>query len=321
MGFLLAINPMKNVCISAPPHLLPKIQSGENVVNIAAEFQLTVEQTVKHAIELIKRGKGISLSNLKTFCGDANECDSEIQEKLTEEDLCANVASVTIFDRIHHECPNASRIYIEVVLAYYQVRHHLKRLKVPYVDVADDSLVKGNRLIIPISAPKRQIDYDGYDAKPNKFRGTDIDEYYQNRYSDDDPMDSDEDDEADCTWNDEDFDGFIEISDDAGSQHSGSSETSSNSVIEMDQDEGAVNEANNFQLIGIFDDGDVESHICEAVGNTPNQPTSTSSLTVSSFQMSIGSDDDLCIEAAAAYEHLFEAQTKRSRPPLHQTDA
>lgn len=162
MGFLLP-----NVSTSAPPHLLVKIQSGENVVDIAIEFQLTVEKTNKHAVELIKRGQAISLTHLKTFCGD--KCDpDEVYYLLTDEDKSASIKSAVIVDRVHHQCPKASKIFIEVVLAYYQVRHHLNGLKVPYVDVADDTLVNGGLLIIPMTVEKRKREKDENDARPHK---------------------------------------------------------------------------------------------------------------------------------------------------------
>lgn len=348
MGFRLVVDSMPNVRQLAPPHLLALIQSEKNVDEIVANLQITIEQATKHVVELIKRGKLITLSNLKAFCGDANSCNStEIQEQLTDGELCATSppdATEAIVDRIHNECPNASKIFIEVVLTYYQVRHHLKCRRQPYVDVVDDTLVKGKLLLIPISAPNRKTEPD-YDAKPSRYN-PDMDEFFGNRVDDYDPENSSGSEDSDCdsennseiSNDDDDDDSFLNhdefdmdyrsqnTSDASDSQQSGSSICISiDSAADSDEEdvELLIRGGNEFESNGIIDDCDVESQTFKNQNHSVlvNLTKSTTSMKrASSFQMSIGSEsdgeideNDLCTAVMDAYETLFEPPTKIRR--------
>lgn len=329
MGLRLVLDSMPNVRQLAPPHLLPKVQSGKCVVDIAAELQITIEQTTKHVVELIKRGKLISLCNLRAFCGETDTCDpTEIYEKFTDEDLCATQppkAIETIIDRIHNECPNASKIFIEVVLAYYQVRHHLKRKRKPYVDVVDDTLVLGE-LLIRAGTPTKPIGDSDHKAKPWRFQ--DIDTYYGNRVDDVNLMDSSSsedgdsevedddvedsnrietaanidgsqyelaDEEADSLWNNAEFDPTFRYrssseSLDEGQQSGSGSCISVDCVVETDEEDMEIGQDHEFEFNGIIDDDDsnVESQERGNIGQTA--PTSTSLKRESSFEISIGNE-------------------------------
>lgn len=358
MGFRLVIDSMPNVRQLAPPHLLPKIQSGENVFEIAEELQITVEQTIKHIVELIKRGKAISLSNLKAFCVVGDNYDPiEIQEKLTDADLNAILSSnaiEAIVDRVHNECPNVSKIFIEVVLAYYQVRHHLKCKRQPYVDVVDDTLVKG-KLLIPVNTPKPQTFPDN-NAKPWRFNPSndtiDMDTYFGNPVDDYDPDESsssdntddddeicsqqeNEDDEDNTFWVNNEFNPtyrghrFSNPSNSFNSSNRQQSESSvdSDGIVEMDVEDMESNPGDGFELSGIIDDCDVELQEPENSVEEANQTKSTTSgvYRVPSFQMSIGSEElnenDLCTAVMDAYEFLYESPTKKAKLLLRRSDA
>lgn len=161
MGLRLVIDSMPHVRQYAPPHLLGKIQSGENVMDIAEEFHITTEHAVKHCVELLKRGKCITLMNLKTFCAVPTTCDpADVLDHLTKDDLCAITPSNAVdpvITRLQSACPHLTRIFIECVLTYYQVREHLKSKNVPFVDVVNDTLVNG-KYLIPAKPPKRKAD-------------------------------------------------------------------------------------------------------------------------------------------------------------------
>lgn len=338
MGLRLVVDSMPNVRQLAPPHLLALIQSDKNVDEIAADLQITSDQATKHVVELIKRGKLITLSNLKAFCGNANACDpNEIQEQLTDDELCATSppnAIEAIVDRIRSECPNASEKFIEVVLAYYQVRHHLKSKRQPYVDVVDDTLVKGKLLLIPISTANRKTEPD-YDAKPSRFNPNtdiiDMDSFFGNHVDDYDPdesscsEDSERDSENITEISNDDDDSFLNhdefftnyTSDESESSHSHQSESSENDV------EARVNGGSQFESNGIIDDCDIESETLENQGGVDviNPTISTTSMKrASSFQMSIESESDgdideneLCTAVMDAYEILFEPPMKIRR--------
>lgn len=246
MGFRLVVDSMPNVRQLAPPHLLAKVQSGENVLQIAEELHITIEQTTKHVVELIKRGKLITISDLKTFCGGIDQYDStEIHDQLTDEDLCASAApnaSESIVDRIHNECPIASKIFIEVVLAYYQARHHLKRQRHPYVDVADETLVNG-KLLIPESVPKPKGDSE-YDGKPWRFNSKtdiiDMDAYFGNRVDDPDDSNCSESDENNSQ---EESDGDeVGIDDNIQIGDAGNADSEEETLTKSDTDEGSEEE-------------------------------------------------------------------------------
>lgn len=251
MGFRLVVDSMPHVRQLAPPHLLVRIQSGENVFEIADEFQITIEQTTKHAVELIKRGKLITLAHLKTFCGDADACDPvDIHEQLTDEDLCATTppdVCDSIVERIHKECPNASKIFIEVVLAYYQVRKHLKSKRHPYVDVVDDTLVKGKLLIPPKPSTPPEPEHDAKPWRFNPLAGLiDIDEYFRNRVDDYDPEGSI------CSEDSDTYNG------DSGQEES-DEENNESSQTRLSQDESSQAESNQVDLIE--HDGDDDRQI------------------------------------------------------------